>query len=268
MERINYANSWQPFFEEAGLRTFDDFFQRFEGTQINKNTKRSVVMRTFERAGGTKTLFMKRFFNPHVKDMLFAVRNWGGLCSQGQLEWNSANYLLEHGIATYQPACFGHRTLAGIERQSFFITEQLAGQCLMDMIRQTWRTLGGVEQNRLLGELAMWIQGIHRLNISLPDLYVYHLFVDKDGDGRYGFSVIDLHRMSVGIPQRRMAACRVENLARLIFSMRDEYFTASQKQMLLRTSLSDLPDEQVHKMLDAISRRCGQIGKRRRPPAY
>jgi hypothetical protein len=67
MERINYANTWQPFFEEAGLRTFDDFFQRFEGTQINKNTKRSVVMRTFERAGGTKTLFMKRFFNPILK---------------------------------------------------------------------------------------------------------------------------------------------------------------------------------------------------------
>jgi hypothetical protein len=110
----------------------------------------------------------------------------------GQLEWNSANYLLEHGIATYRPACFGHRTVAGIERQSFFITEQLAGQCLMDVVRDTWRKLGSDEQNRLLGELAIWIQGIHRLNISLPDLYVYHLFVDKDGDGRYGFSVIDI----------------------------------------------------------------------------
>ncbi|MEN6309896.1 MAG: lipopolysaccharide kinase InaA family protein [Anaerohalosphaeraceae bacterium] len=268
MERINYANSWQPFFEAAGLRTFDDFFQRFEGTQINKNTKRSVVMRTFERASGTKTLFMKRFFNPHFKDMLFAVRNWGGLCSQGQLEWNSATYLLEHGIATYRPACFGHRTIAGIERQSFFITEQLAGQCLMDLIRDNWRNLNGDEQNRLLSELATWIQGIHRLSVSLPDLYVYHLFVDKGTDGRYGFAVIDLHRMSVRIPQRRMAACRVENLARLIFSMRDEYFTAAQKQMLLRTSLNDLPDGQAGKMLDAIFGRCGQIGKRRRPPVY
>jgi len=268
MERINYANLWQPFFEEAGLRTFDDFFQRFEGTPINKNTKRSVVMRTFERAGGTKILFMKRFFNPHFKDMLFAVRNWGGLCSQGQLEWNSANYLLEHGISTYRPACFGHRTVAGIERQSFFITEQLAGQCLMDVIHDHWRNLNGDEQNRLLRELALWIQKIHQLGISLPDLYVYHLFVDKGQEGRFNFAVIDLHRMSVGIPQRRMAACRVENLARLIFSMREEYFTAAHKQTLLRTSLNDLPDGQVDKMHEAIFRRCEQIGKRRRPPVY
>lgn len=268
MERIHYANAWQPFFEEAGLRSFDDFFLRFEGTQINKNTKRSVVMRTFKQAGGTKTLFMKRFFSPHFKDMLFAVRNWGGLCSQGQLEWNSANYLLEHGIATYQPVCFGHRTLAGIERQSFFITEQLAGQCLMDVIRQSWRTLGVEEQNRLLDELAIWIQGIHRLGISLPDLYVYHLFVDKGADGRFHFAVIDLHRMSVRVPPRRMVACRVENLARLIFSMRQDYFTAAHKQMLLRTSLSDLPDGQAASLIDAIFRRSEQIGKRRRPPVY
>ncbi|MBN2512743.1 MAG: hypothetical protein JXB18_07380 [Sedimentisphaerales bacterium] len=268
MERITYANSWQPFFKEAGLRTFDDFFQRFEGTQINKNTKRSVVMRTFERPGGTKTLFMKRFFNPHFKDMLFAVRNWGGLCSQGQLEWNSAHYLLEHGIATYRPACFGRRTVAGIERQSFFITELLAGQCLMDVIRQSWRTLGGDEQNRLLGEMAIWIQGIHRLGISLPDLYVYHLFVDKAADGRFHFAVIDLHRMSVRVSRPRMAACRVENLARLIFSMREEYFTAAQKQMLLQTSLNDLPAGQVDNMVKAVFRRCEQLSKRRRPPVY
>lgn len=268
MERIDYANSWQPFFEQAGLRTFDDFFLQFGGSQINKNAKRSVVMRTFERPGETKTLFMKRFFYPYFRDILFAVRNWGGLCSQGQLEWNNANYLLEHGISTYRPVCFGQRTFAGIERQSFFITEKLTGQCFVDVIRDTWRNLGSDEQNRLLGELAAWIQGIHRLGISLTDLYVYHLFIDKGSDGRYAFAVIDLHRMSVRVPEWRMAACRVENLARLLFNMRDEYFNAGHKDMLLRTSLSDLPSRESDKLRDAIFRRSRQIGRRRNPPKY
>ncbi len=146
MEKIAFKDPWQNFFQAASFRRFDDFFDRFEGEQINKNTKRSVLVRTFEDTPKPRTFFMKRFFDPHYKDMVFALWNWGSLCSQGQLEWNCANYLMNHGIKTYQPVCYGHIKRFGLERKSFLLTEKLNGECLMDFVAQRWRSMDQISK--------------------------------------------------------------------------------------------------------------------------
>lgn len=267
-ENIVYSGQWQQYFEKASFCRFEDFFDRFEGTQINKNTKRSVLVRTFDDSPQPRTFFMKRFFDPHYKDMVFALRNWGSLCSQGQLEWNCANYLMSHGIKTYQPVCYGHSKWFGLERRSFLLTEKLNGQCLMDFAAQSWRLLDERRQAELLRELAEFCRKIHMLAISLPDLYVYHLFIEPKPQGGYDFAVIDLHRMSVNVPAWRMLSCRIENLARLIFSLRQEYFSLHQKTQLIKDALSDLPQHKIEKAAAKVFHRSSQIARRRTPPRY
>jgi hypothetical protein len=267
MKQVVFSNPWRTFFEELGFRSFEDFFDAFEGTQINKNTKRSVLTRTFEQGPQSRTFFLKRFFNPHFKDMLFALYHWRRPCSQGQLEWNSANYLLSHGIGSYRPACFGEISILGIERRSFFLTEKLTGMSLTDFFKQYWPAMDTRQQEKLLSELARFIQKIHGLRVSLPDLYAYHLFVERQMDA-YSFAVIDLHRMSINVPSWRMPAARIENLARLNFSLRDEYITPAQRQFLLRQSLNDLPESNVDDRIEKILRRTDRIHHRRKQPVY
>jgi hypothetical protein len=267
-ENIAYTGQWQLYFEKLSFRRFEDYFCRFEGEQINKNTKRSVLVRTFNDTPEPHTFFMKRFFDPHYKDIFFAVRNWGCLCSQGQLEWNCANYLMSNGIKTYQPVCYGHIKRFGLERQSFFMTKKLAGQCLMDYVAQSWRSMGEDQQAQLLRELAKFCQKIHSLGVSLPDLYIYHLFIEPDPQGGHEFAVIDLHRMSINIPAWRMLSCRIENLARLNFSLRQEYFTMQQRMLVIKESLSDLSNDKIEKTITKIFQRSEQLGRRRKPPKY
>ena len=81
-----------------------------------------------------KELFMKRFYDPHFKDMLFTLGNFGRICSQGQCEWNNANLLLQNGIETYKPICCGWESACGFEKRSFFITEKIDGICLADFV--------------------------------------------------------------------------------------------------------------------------------------
>lgn len=268
MKQIEFTNQWQAFFKKHGLSGFEDFFVSFEGTQINKNSKRSVMIRTILDGDKKYTFFLKRFFNPHFKDMLFALYNWHRPCSQGRLEWNCANYLLSNDIGTYRPVCFGQISTLGIERRSFFLTEKLPGLCLTDFFKEHWRTLDLKQQTRLLNDLAAFIRKIHKLRVSLPDLYVYHLFIDPQTDLSYSFSVIDLHRMSIRVPAWWMPACRIENLARLNFSLRNEYVGLQLKESFLRECLNDLSPSHVTKAIKRIYKRSEQIANRRNQPVY
>jgi hypothetical protein len=79
---------------------------------INRNKKRNVSILRLPSQEGQRVYFMKRFFSPHLKDMLFTVRNFGRLCSQAELELRNARILLDNGIETYHPVCWGVETFA------------------------------------------------------------------------------------------------------------------------------------------------------------
>ena len=86
MERIVFADFWQPVFAEFGLKSFGDFFDYSGGQQTNKNNKRDVSILTFGNKPDCKVFFLKRFHNPHLKDIFFALRTFGRLCSQAACE--------------------------------------------------------------------------------------------------------------------------------------------------------------------------------------
>ena len=238
MQKIVYANSWSQFFAEFGLKSFDDFFEYSAAKPIGRNNKRSVVTFSLGPESQKKHFFMKRFFRPHFKDMFFAWRSFGRFCSQAQCEWENARLLIDNGIETYRPVCYGEKAKCGVENKSFIITEKLQGQALTDFVRQQWHSLQRQQKEKIITGLAAFVRRIHALNISLPDLYVWHIFLTENTlNNEYSFAVIDLHRMSRNVTNKNT---QMKNLGRLHHSMVDGYFDEKLKQLFIESYAAPL----------------------------
>jgi hypothetical protein len=264
MEKIIFNNDWKRYFNGHDLRSFHDFFDYSEGKTINQNTKRNVTVFELKDGEGSQTFFMKRFFDPHYKDMLFTFRNFGTLCSQAELEWRNARILLDHGIETYRPVCYGCRSICGIERQSFFVTKQIDGCCLLDYLLQSWEALDGDKREKLIVKLALFFRKIHTAGLSLPDSYIWHVYrIDtrNDPDG-YTLGMIDLHRMQIRTRGRGPAAM---NLGRFLFSLPEGFMDAELEELFLQSYLGG-DDRTAAAFIRNVRKWEAKILKRRKKP--
>ncbi|MBE0536720.1 MAG: hypothetical protein IH624_13720 [Phycisphaerae bacterium] len=264
MTTVEFAENTAAWFEQAGLSRFEDFFHFNGGTLINRNRNRDVVKFSLDAGGRKKTLFMKRFFHPHIKDMLFARRSFGRLCSQAGCEWHNASILLHNGIGTYRPLCCGEHMLFGLERQSFLITEELPGRCLSEFVGQSWAQTGRYNKEAVVAAMGRFVRKIHNAAVSMPDLYVWHLFLETHDEG-YGLAIIDLHRMRAGV---KGESEKIRNLGALEFSMLGEYFDDALKDVFFDSYFGT--DFRGDKGLfrQKVRHRCSVLRKRRHKPVY
>ena len=265
MQRIVFANSWSEFFAEFDLKSFDDFFENLPAKTIGINKKRNVVTFSLGPNSHKKKFFMKRFSHPHFKDMLFSFRNIGRPCSQARYEWENTRLLLESGIETYRPVCFGEKIKWGIENNSFLVTEELQSQCLTDFIRQNWHSFQQQQKEKIITGLAAFVRKIHSSNISLPDFYVWHIYITENAGGEYDYAVIDLHRMSRNVTSRSR---KIKNLGRLHHSMLDSYFDEELKQLFVKSYAADSRDVDVTKLLAQVKRYSDAVSAKRKPIQY
>jgi hypothetical protein len=270
MKRVIFADSWKSILAENGLRSFDDFYDYKGKKRINKSAKRGVSVLRLKVNGEEKNFYMKRFRHPHIKDMLFTLINCGKIQSQAACESGNMNLLKKNNIETCKPICFGEKSRFGLERKSFLITEELPGMCLTDFIAQNWATLPQSEKELLIASIAQFVRKIHKAGISLPDLYVWHLFLTEDknasGTGRYDFAVIDLNRMKRNTKSKSE---RIKNLGRLYFSMTDKYFDKQMRELLVRCYLSSASDERFEKFARRVKKYAAKFSARKKhPPVY
>ena len=265
MQRVVFADSWSEFFAEFDIVSFGDFFDRFADGATGGNSRRNVV--SFSLGTGTeqKSFFIKRFFRPHFKDVFFARRNIGQTCSQGRYEFENARFLLDNGIGSYRPVCYGERRIFGIETKSFVITEELNSTCLTDFVREKWRNLERGEQEKIVSGLGTFVRRIHALNVSLPDLYVYHIYITENAENEYEFAVIDLHRMSRNVTNKNK---KLKNLGRLHHSMLDEYFDDELKKLLVKSYAADDSGSDVNALITQVERWSKAISSKRKRKAY
>ncbi len=264
MHTVQFAKDSSAFFEKAGFKSFDDFFNYSEGITITKNQKRDVVAFSLDADDRRQHFFMKRFFNPHYKDMLFTFRSFGRFCSQAACEWQNANTLLQNGIPTYIPVCSGEETRLRLERKSFLITEKLPGCCMADFIRDNWTTLGPDKKEKLTASLGRFVRKIHDARISMPDLYIWHIFMQSKDD-KCDFAVIDLHRMSANARGNRW---RIRNLGALDFSMISKYFDQDLRDVFFNAYFGDDFDADKAAFCRKVTNRSMILANRRRRPDY
>jgi tRNA A-37 threonylcarbamoyl transferase component Bud32 len=230
MKKVFFADSWQQVLADRGMKTFNDIYNCDNRERINRNTKRNVSVIRLQTKDGEKKFFLKRFHDSHIKDMLFVFMNTGKIVSQAAYEWDNIKRLAKIGISVPTLVCFGEKLLFGIERKSFILTQELDGQCLTDFVAQNWATLPQDEKEKIITSLAKTIKKIHNAEISLPDLYVWHIFISKNADGNYNFAFIDLNRMKRNMWNKGE---KIENLGRLYHSMLDKYFDKPLRRLLI-----------------------------------
>ena len=266
MERVVFADSWQSIFVEFGLSSFDDLFRFSGGKQINKNNKRDVNLLSFDIAAESKVFFIKRFHRPHFKDMLFTLRNFGRFVSQARAEWENTKLLFCNDIETYRPVCYGEQTRFGLESKSFIITEKLQGYALTDFVGQKWQFLKNEQKEKIIVGLAHFVRRIHNLNVSLPDLYLWHIFIKENpGLGEWEFAVIDLHRMARNVTNQNQ---QIRNLGALDHSMLDKYFDDTIRRLFIESYAGrDWPGG-VTKLAAKVKKRSRAISARRNQKEY
>jgi hypothetical protein len=261
VERVKFSESWEEFFGGVGLESFGDFYDYPGGTKIGKNERRNVYRLTFGEGAEAKVFYIKRFEKPHFKDILSARCNFGRFTSQAGVEWSNANLLLQNGIDTYKPACMGERTICGLERKSFVITEQLESTCLLDFVIKKWHTLERTRQDGIMIAMAKLARKAHQANISLQDLYIWHIFIDEDSlEDDCRLSVIDLHRMLRNIKDPNK---KITDMGALYWSMSSGYFDDEHKDLLIATYVGDGWAGDGESIREKIRRRADILDNRR-----
>ena len=196
--------------------------------------------------------------------MLFSWHNIGRPCSQARYEWENVRLLLDNGIETYRPVCFGEEITCGIENRSFFITKELPLQCMTDFISQNWHGFNQQQEEKIITGMAAFIRKIHDSNICLPDLYVWHIYITENA-GEYEYAVIDLHRMSRNVTNSRL---KIKNLGRMHHSMIDSYFDEELRQLFVKSYAADGQDSNISKLLAQVKKYSDVISARRRQVQY
>jgi hypothetical protein len=266
VQRVVFEDSWEQYFSRHNLKSFGDFFKYKPVETIGINNKRSVVTFSLDDDSQKKQFFMKRFFHPHFKDMFFTYRSFGSLCSQARCEWENARLLLDNGIETYKPVCFGEKTKCGIEANSFIVTKKLPGRALTDFVRKNWHNLQRKQKEQIIAGMAKFIRRIHALNISLPDLYVWHIFITENSDTKdFDFAVIDLHRMSRNVKNKDTL---LKNLGRLHHSMVGKYFDEELKRSFIEFYAGDNWDGDIDNLASQVKKYSDTVSAKRNPKPY
>jgi len=260
-DKITFKDSWDQYFQVFGLSTFDDFYSFSGASTVNTNKRRNVQKFTLGEGGDQKVFFMKRFHNSHLKDIFAAAYNFARPISQARVELKNAEYLLRNGIDTYKPICIGERGHHNIETTSFLITEQLDSVCLLESVIESWHSLSRTEQDNIIVGVAEFVRKIHALDVSFPDMYLWHLFIRQENLGeKIHFSVIDLHRMT---QNRRSLKRKIKELSRLYWSMSADYFDDAHKNLLITTYLGNTSAMNKETVLRIIRRYSATLEKRR-----
>jgi len=259
MDTVVFADSWEPYFQRLGMRTFDDLYHQSGGLTAGKNARRDVQRFTLGDAEGRNVFFMKRFHHPRLKDVFATAFRFGRLTSQARVEWENARHLLRNGIDTYSPVCMGERCRMGGEIESFFMTQQLDSVCLVDFVLDRWGGLSRTEQEEVVVAVAKFVRRIHDLGVSIPDLYLWHLYIRPDNWAAEGcFSVIDLHRMTRKAPGARG---RAKELGRLYWSMSTDYFENEHKALLVTAYMDGRSISDTATCIRAVKRHAAALDR-------
>ena len=264
MERVVFNEDARQLFLSAGLERVSDFVNYADGQAVNKNSKRHVVAFDLGQGDATRRFFMKRFVRPHFKDMLSSLRSFGRPCSQAHTETSNAEFLLENGIETYHPVCYGEQTVWGVEKVSFFVTSRIEGKSMTDFITKNWSHIPNSTQATIFADIGKLVRKLHQARISMPDLYIWHIFLldESDSNGNR-FALIDLHRM---IRNTHSQHARLRDLAALFYSLPPRYFGEELKQAFLGGYLPDNSPIARDRLLAQIERRAEKITRRRSNP--
>jgi heptose I phosphotransferase len=270
--RVVVNEAFIPVLQENGLARFASVFKDDRGERLNKanigswRERRRTVLS--ESTGRRETLYLKRYERPPWREQLLRILLRGAEHSTAWWEWRNIRRLVEAGVPTVTPVAFGERMRGPFERQSFVVTQAIPGVSLEQFVPEHLRPGGDVgpaKRRAIVGQLALLVRTLHEAGFVHRDLYLSHIFISHNRDGRPALRLIDLQR--VFRPRWRWRRWQVKDLAALHYSTPPACVPATERIRFMRQYL-DVPrlrseDKQLIRRILAKTRRIERHNRRR-----
>lgn len=199
---IHVSPNFESALQRAGIESIDSVFSLQSGTSLTKPglaTHRDRVRMELEHGGHTRRpAYLKRFRRAPLKEQLRRIWNGGFKRSHARMESRFARRLSEAGIGTLATIAWGQEMRGGWESRSFLITDEVPGESLekvVGRIEKRQLTVSATEKFEVIRQLAMITRRMHGEGLFHRDLYLCHIFLSREPDGRPFLRVIDLGRM-------------------------------------------------------------------------
>jgi hypothetical protein len=178
-----------------------------EGSRVLKKG-RGIAVTLFPSDNGA---FVVKHHRPH------SWRRWGDnvlLGSPAQRAWQGAQLLRAAGVAIPRPLAVVEKRVAGMVRESFYVSEALLTQTPLNAYWRERKTQWSWKRRRaFLRALADFLRALHDAGIYVGDLKDENLFVEERGDLYWEFYVVDLDRVTRHQPLHRQR--RFKNIIQL-----------------------------------------------------
>jgi len=209
---LAYNRMFADLVSRHGLLDFDRVMG-LEPAQVIKAAvpERSTVRVCLREQAGSVALYLKRHHPAacgrnilKVLSLLWQPTAWD--------EFQSIVAFHQAGIPTMLPIAAGLRRRRFLLRESFLITQELAGCRRLDHYLAANTKLPAGAKRCLTERLALVVQRMHARGFNHRDLYLCHVLINASGQ----LFVVDLHRVDqrASIPER----WRVKDLAALNYS--------------------------------------------------
>src|SRR5262245_5555967 len=150
-----------------------------------------ITVTLFSSAQGA---FVVKHHRPHT------WRRWGDnmlLGSPAQRAWQGAQLLQDAGIAIPRPLAVVEKHVAGMVRESFYVSEALVTQPPLNTYWREHKSQWSWKRRRaFLRVLAEFFRTLHATGLYVGDLKDENLFVEEQGDIHWKFYVVDLDRVT------------------------------------------------------------------------
>ena len=131
---------------------------------------------------------------------LHTWRRWGDsviLGSPARRAWQGAQLLQAAGVATPRPLAVVERRVAGMVRESFYVSEALLTQVPLNVYWRERQSRWSWKRRRaFLRVLAEFFRTLHAAGLYVGDLKDENLFVEEQGDIHWKFYIVDLDRVT------------------------------------------------------------------------
>ena len=174
-------------FEAMALRSLDDLFALSGQERLEKASLPSWRERIRFDVPGLGLFYLKRYSSPPFGVQVRRILAGRGRRSTGRIEWEQIRRLEAAGIGSITCVAFGEEMASVWERRSAVVTAALSGESLERYVQSKPER---VDRDRLLA-FGRYVAAFHRAGFVHRDLYLSHVFYDKNDDWLLGGGWID-----------------------------------------------------------------------------
>lgn len=240
--RVRVNEAFIPILQNNGLVSFSSVFGLEMGERLDKprlaDWRRRLRVPLRDVSGHPCLFYVKRYEDPPLREQLRRILTQHPKHGSAWWEWENIHTLSSGGIPTPTPVAFGEKMHGVFERRSFLVTQAIPGESLESWVPRHLGPQGDVgrEARIALVELvARLARNLHRRRMVHRDLYLSHIFLSHNEDGRPVLRLIDLQR--VFRPRWRWRRWQVKDLAALHYSTPWECVPATDRVRFLRRYL-------------------------------